>query len=226
MTLRPIRNFADGTPAGSQGAPDAPEVTDTPHAVAATPGMRASIEKYRQAIQLGVGQMVLATMNLPRYRHQTLADITHLFVAPLMRDRVAIARRVGKVEAGAEMDGAGGEETVVGVALWATVSDEVDAKINEQIRAGVFPVRLGPDDWTSGETVWLLDVIAQDRQQATSVLANLRQLAGGRAVKISPLVARLIDPEVVAKLRGAATEKGATPTGADDAAFPEPLGSA
>lgn len=67
-------------------------------------------------------------------------------------------------------------------------------------------MRLGPDDWVSGETVWLLDVVAHDRQQATSVLANFRQLAGGRAVKIAPLVARLIDPEVAAKLRGAAGE--------------------
>jgi hemolysin-activating ACP:hemolysin acyltransferase len=168
-----------------------------------TPEMRAGIEKFRQAIQLSVGQIVLATMNLPRYRHQAMADLAHLFVTPLMRDRVAIARKVSKSPDGA---GGTGEETVVGIALWATVSDAVDAKITEQIKAGVFPVRLGPDDWTSGETVWLLDVVAHDRQQATSVLANFRQLAGGRAVKIAPLVARLIDPAVAAKLRGAAAE--------------------
>lgn len=166
-----------------------------------TPGMRAEIAKFRQAIQLSVGQVVLATMNLPRYRHQTMADLTSLFVAPLMRDRVAIARKVSKAPEG--MAGAD-EETVVGIALWATVSDAVDAKITEQIKAGVFPVRLGPDDWASGETVWLLDVVAHDRQQATSVLANFRQLVGARSVKIAPLVARLIDPEVVAQLRGAA----------------------
>jgi cytolysin-activating lysine-acyltransferase len=118
-----------------------------------------------------------------------------------MRDRVAIARKVVKAPDGATGTG---EETVVGIALWATVSDAVDASITEQIKTGVFPVRLGPDDWTSGETVWLLDVVAADRQQATSVLANFRQLAKGRAVKIAPLVTRLIDPEVVAKLRGAA----------------------
>jgi len=40
----------------------------------------------------------------------------------------------------------------------------------------------------------LLNVVAHDRQQATSALANFRKKVGGRPVKIAPLVARLIDP--------------------------------
>ena len=181
---------------GTLAATPAPAASGASGPPVPTPEMRAGIEKFRQAIQLGVGQIVLATMNLPRYRHQTMADLEHLFVAPLIRDRVAIARRAPKAPDGID------EGTLVGIALWATVSNAVDARITEQIKAGVFPVRLGPDDWVSGETVWLLDVVAHDRQQATSVLANFRQLAAGRPVKIAPLVARLIDPEVAAKLRG------------------------
>src|SRR5271154_6201897 len=46
--------------------------------------------------------------------------------------------------------------------------------------------------------------MAADRQQATSVLASFRQLAGGRTVKIAPRVMWLIDPEMVVKLRAAA----------------------
>ena len=72
-------------------------------------------------------------------------------------------------------------------------------------KAGAFPVRLGPDDWTSGDHVWLFDVIAADRKQATSVLTNFRQLAGERPVRIAPLVGRLIDPDVLQKLK--ATER-------------------
>ena len=71
---------------------------------------------------------------------------------------------------------------MAGIAIWATVPEvviaAVDAKIAEQIKAGVFPVRLASDDWTSGEVVWLLDVIAADRSQAHRtfgrVLANFR----------------------------------------------------
>jgi hypothetical protein len=45
-----------------------------------------------------------------------------------MRDRVAIARRASKATDGA---GGTGEETVVGIALWATVLHAVDAKLGE-----------------------------------------------------------------------------------------------
>ena len=65
-------------------------------------------------------------------------------------------------------------------------------------------MRLCPDDWLSGDNVWLLDVVAADRKQATSVLANFRQLAGERPIKIAPTVARLIDPEVLERIRVAA----------------------
>ena len=161
------------------------------------PEIRASIAELRTRVQLNTGQAVLAMMNLPRYRHQSLGDLTHLLLDPMMRDRLAIAHRTvdGKPQ---------GDDDVAAIAIWASVSDAVDAKISEQVKAGVFPVRLASEDWASGETVWLLDVIAGDRKAATGVLANFRQLSGERAVKIHPLVARLIDPDVLDKLRSAA----------------------
>jgi hypothetical protein len=139
-------------------------------------------------------------MGLPRYRHQTLADLGHIIVNPLLRDRLAIAHKGITAEDGStKVD----EESVAGIAIWASVSDEVDAKISEQVKAGAFPVRLGPDDWVSGDHIWLLDVIAGDRIAATSVLANFRQIAGDRPVKVHPIVARLIDPVVLEKLKQA-----------------------
>jgi cytolysin-activating lysine-acyltransferase len=112
--------------------------------------------------------------------------------------------------AGVEMiEARGGPMRVVGPvgigadAKPASGAPAKNAKITEQIRAGAFPVRLGVDDWTSGENVWLLDVVAGDRKQATSVLANFRQLAGDKPVKIHPIIGRLIDPAVLEKLRGA-----------------------
>ena len=118
----------------------------------------------------------------------------------MLRDRLAIAH---KGVAGSDGEPKVDEESVAGIAIWASVSDEVDTKITEQVKAGVFPVRLGADDWVSGEHVWLLDVIAGDRKAATSVLANFRQVAGERAIKVHPIVARLIDPAVLEKMRGA-----------------------
>lgn len=171
--------------------------------------MRAKIDELRTRVQRNTGQVVLAMMNLARYRNQTLGDLTHLVLDPMMRDRLAIAHR--KVEGKPE-----GDDDVAGIAIWASVSDAVDAKITEQVKAGVFPVRLANEDWASGDTVWLLDVIAGDRKAATAVLTNFRQLSGERAVKMHPIVARMIDQDVLEKLKahpaGAAVDKGqATP---------------
>ncbi len=37
-----------------------------------------------------------------------------------------------------------------------------------------YPIRLKPEDWTGGETAWLLDVIAPSQRVATAVLKNFR----------------------------------------------------
>jgi hemolysin-activating ACP:hemolysin acyltransferase len=115
----------------------------------------------------------MAMAALPRYRHQSLADLHHLVLEPLVRDRIAIATPKAP-------DGAEGEiGALAGIAVWASVSDEVDAKIREQIKAQAFPIRLKPEEWASGDTVWLLDVIAPSQKLATAVLANFRQVAQG-----------------------------------------------
>ncbi len=180
---------------------------------AVPPELMAKIGELRSKIQISVGQIVLTIMNLPRYRHQTLADLNHLVINPLLRDRLAIAHRSVTADDGsAKVD----EENVAGIAIWASVSDQVDAKIAEQVKAGVFPVRLGANDWSSGEQVWLLDVIAADRQAATAVLTNFRQITGDRQIRIHPIVGRLIDPKVLERLR--AGSAAAKPEQASEAA--------
>ena len=162
-----------------------------------SPELLAQIGVLRSKIQLSIGQTVLAIMDLPRYKHMSLSDLSHLIINPLLRNRVAIAHKSDVENGNTKVD----EENIAGIAIWASVSAPVDAKISEQIKAGVFPIRLNPEDWTSGDLPWLLDVIAGDRQQATSVLANFRQLAGDKSIKVHPMVGRLIDPAVLEKLK-------------------------
>nr|WP_221231013.1 toxin-activating lysine-acyltransferase [Sphingobium subterraneum] len=92
------------------------------------------------------------------------------------------------------------------------VSAEVDAKIREQIKGGVFPIRLASDDWASGEALWLLDVIAPPRKVATAVLANFSQIAKGRPVAIHPVVARSVEPELLEKMKVRREGEGAGET--------------
>ena len=57
-----------------------------------------------------------------------------------------------------------------------------------------YPIRLKPEDWTGGETAWLLDVIAPSQRVATAVLKNFRQVVRDRPVRVHPVVAQLVDP--------------------------------
>lgn len=168
------------------------------------PKIVEKIAAVRSQVRESFGKIAMAMMALPRYRHQTIADLQHLVLEPLMRDRIAIAYPA-KAEKSEISD-------IAGLAIWASVSEEVDAKIREQAKAGVFPVRLAADDWNSGEINWLLDVIAPNQKATASVIANLRQVMKEGDLRMHPIVARLIDPETLEKM-GA---KRGTPAAATD----------
>ena len=178
------------------------------------PATQKRMAEIRSRIHAAVGQVVMALSVVPRYRHETLADLQTLVLEPLLRDRVAIATAMpARGETGApEKDMPGGlpaDAPLAGIAFWASVSEAVDGKIREQIKAGVFPVRLKPDEWASGDKVWLLDVIAPSQRIASAVLANFKQVVkGGNEVRIHPIVARQVDPELLKKM-GAVADGGA-----------------
>jgi cytolysin-activating lysine-acyltransferase len=165
---------------------------------------RFAAEDIRQRIQSAVGQVVLAMIGVPRYRHSSIADLEQLVLEPLLRDRIAIASSKAK-EGGDVIDGA-----LAGIAIWASVSEAVEQKIREEIKAGVFPIRLKPHEWASGDRVWLFDVIAPSRQMASTVLANFKQVVKEGEVHIHPMVARMVDPELLKKM-GAVSEGPASP---------------
>ena len=182
------------------------KATSTDGKPAASPQLDAAmlekISEIRSKVHETFGKVSLAMMALPRYRHQSVGDLNHILLEPLIRDRVAIAST--------KPDEENNLDTLTGIAIWASVSKEVDEKIREQIKAGVFPVRLQADDWMSGDINWLLDVIAPNQKLTTAVISNFRQVIKEGEMRIHPLVTRLVDPEALKKM-------GAAPVKADDA---------
>lgn len=162
------------------------------------PEVLRKLAAVRSQVRESFGKIVMAMMALPRYRHQSLADLQHLALEPLIRDRIAIAYPA-KGDEGPLAD-------IAGLAIWASVSEEVDAKIREQVKAGVFPVRLGPDDWNSGEINWLLDVIAPGSDGTAKVISNFRQVVKEGDLRMHPIISRLVDKDVLEKM-GAGREK-------------------
>ncbi|MEB8386926.1 toxin-activating lysine-acyltransferase [Rhodobacteraceae bacterium KMM 6894] len=149
------------------------------------------VAKLRSAVRETFGSVAISMMALPRYRHLPIGDLQQLILEPLVRDRIALAKKVS--EDGPLAD-------IAGMAIWASVTDEVDAKIREQIAAGVFPVRLGADDWTGGTNNWLFDVIAPDPAAAASVIANFKALVKEGDLRLHPLVTRLVEKDTLEKL--------------------------
>ncbi len=147
------------------------------------PRVMAQVAKLRARVHETFGKVALAMVTLPRYRHLSIAELVPVLLEPLIRDRVALASKGDTEDA----------DALAGVVIWASVSEEVDAKIREQIKAGVFPVRLAAADWTSGDINWLLDVIAPTPALATSVLANMKQVVKDGDLRIHPVMTRLVE---------------------------------
>ncbi|MGB3165488.1 MAG: toxin-activating lysine-acyltransferase [Alteraurantiacibacter sp.] len=175
-------------------AGDAP-TRETPTEGGVPPQFAKQIEALRASVRENFGKAAMAMMMLPRYRNQAIGDLQHLVLEPLMRDRLAMA-----YPKPAEGEESAVPREMIGFAIWANVSEEVDARITEQIKTGTFPVRLKPDEWTSGDIKWLFDVVAPTQEATVSVLANFRQVAKDGALKLHPLITRLLPAETLEKL--------------------------
>ncbi len=177
-----------------------------------TPEVAEKIAALRSTVRENFGKVVMSMMMLPRYKSQTLADLSHLVLEPMMRDRVAIAQ---KKDADLAQD-------ITGLAIWASLSDEADARLREQISAGTWPVRLRAEDWISGNNHWLIDVIAPDQHAAASVIANFRQLVKEGSLRLHPIITKLVDPETLTKMGAAKISDHRTDgTDKDTADMPE-----
>jgi cytolysin-activating lysine-acyltransferase len=150
----------------------------------------AQMASLRGAFLTNFARAALSMMVMPRYRHLSIADLEHMLVEPVMRDRVAIATVSESTAERVVGD-------VIGIAIWARVSASIEENILEQIKAGVFPIRMGPDDWDSGELVWILDVVAPSSDLAIAVLANFGSMITTSKIRLHPIVKQIVDAAAI-----------------------------
>lgn len=157
----------------------------------------------RRLFQQRFGQLMLAMLQLPRYRTLTAEALTTVSLQPLLDDRVAFAHRSDDDD----------EIAPIGMAIWASVSAEVGARIADAANKGLFPVPMDKDDWTSGEDVWLLDIIVPSRKAGTAVFGNFASLIGERGFRMHPVVLQSVDREIIDKIKtlGGQVSGGAKP---------------
>ena len=176
MAKETAQNGADGATASS--AADAP-VFD--------PKKTDEAAKRRPTVSHMLGEIVWLLTQSPTHKHFAMTDLEWLIMPPLLLEQYRVFH---------------GETTPVGLALWAWLSPEAEAKLN----AGAG--RLRPDEWRAGGlgvahlqdalgggdggadgaqagktqgNLWLVDLIAPfatpDNKMVEAMLADLMQTA-------------------------------------------------
>jgi hemolysin-activating ACP:hemolysin acyltransferase len=118
-------------------------------------------------------RIVSVLMRSIHYKHYTLSDLEWLVVPPMLTGQCAVMEtRVN------------GKPVPVAVALWASVSEQVDKRLSENLAT---PLKLRPDEWRSGEVLWLVDAVG-DSEAIRHLLKQVQQTAfAEREIKIRTL---------------------------------------
>ncbi|MCP4932669.1 MAG: toxin-activating lysine-acyltransferase [bacterium] len=161
-----------------------PAVASPPTAASSTPAPTAPAPQAARhpmeskMVVASFGEIVSILMRSDSHRHFSLCDLEWLVIPPVLTQQFALAE-VRK--------GENGTTVPVGVALWASVSSEVDQKLSANMSG---PLRLRPDEWKSGETLWLINATGP-AQIVEQLIANLHKTV----FKGRPLKVRAIDEE-------------------------------
>jgi len=148
-------------------ANDSPELSNTSSVSAA---QNQAQHALRQSIAFA--QIVSLMIQSPLYRHFAISDLEWLILPPLATGTFALA----EVKTNPEKPRLPGAAVI-----WASVSADVDSRLSKNLSA---PIRLRPDEWRSGNQVWII-AIAGDPRVVNSVLKQLNNSTlKGQNVKI------------------------------------------
>jgi cytolysin-activating lysine-acyltransferase len=117
----------------------------------------------------------------PKFRVMKIADLEWLVMPAILSGQWQLAQ--GTTPAGEKKEGAPapGRMFPVAAALWARVSPAVDARLSSNLDK---PMMLKPQEWTSGDIVWIIAVPGQ-AQYLKKFLQHLQtSIFKGRTVKI------------------------------------------
>lgn len=171
---------AANDPANVTAAPAATSSADTASAQAPQQPAGATVtpltEKVRrEAAQLrnamAFTQIVGVLMSSSHYKEYKVADLEWLVIPPLLAGQFRIGEATPKQ----------GITLPVAVVLWARVSAEVDKRLME---TDTLEVRLKPEEWTSGDILWLLHAAGQTRFVRHVVEQLSKTTFKGREVKV------------------------------------------
>ena len=133
--------------------------------VQSTPQQPSAIRQ----VDLTLGQIVTILMRSAQHKHRPLADLEWLVLPAILSGQYRVAQ--------AQQSGVA---VPVGVALWASVSIDVDQRLSDLS----VPWQLQSDEWRSGDIPWLVELVA-DTPTQQALLNHLGETVfKGRGIKM------------------------------------------
>ncbi len=126
-------------------------------------GERAQQFLRSKQLSAAFGDIVSLLSKSPAHKHYALADLEWLVAAPLALNQYLLA------EAKLQDD----RSAPVAMLFWARLSPELDARLTEAPR---YPIRLNPNEWRSGESLWIVDA-AGDARVVKGLIETLSKTA-------------------------------------------------
>lgn len=142
----------------------ASRLSNGPTKVPALRGSSPQQSQRRESIskRAAFGDIVSLLMRTKEFRALTLAQIEKLVVPAVTTEQFLIAEEQSK---------ANGLIAPVAMVLWASVSQDVDRRLSENLTQ---PLDLGANEWKSGDIPWLV-AIAGNARAVRPILKRLQE---------------------------------------------------
>jgi cytolysin-activating lysine-acyltransferase len=118
-----------------------------------------------------LGGAISLFMRSPAHRNYSLADLEWALIPALALNQFMIAE--AKLQ--------DGQAIPVALVLWARVSAGVDARLSAAQR---YPIRLKPNEWQSGDVIWIVDAVGDPKAVQQGIEALGRSAFQGKPYKM------------------------------------------
>lgn len=104
-----------------------------------------------KSLMAALGQITSVLMRTVEHRERPLSDLEWLAIPAVTTGQFAVVEAQSKVN---------GMTTPVSLMMWAFVSPEVDQRLRARPNE---PIRLSPGEWKSGDILWVVEAIGEQK---------------------------------------------------------------
>lgn len=125
-----------------------------------------------QQMEAALGKALTVMMMSPGHSRYSVADLRAILLPPLTYRQFSIAETGSREQ---------GLVAPIGLVLWASVSDEIDARLAADPGK---VIRLSAEDWKSGDNLWVIEAIGEPKATGAILRRLVTVTWRGRTAKI------------------------------------------